>query len=148
MDLILWRHAEAQAGYPDSERALTPEGRRQADAMAAWLKSRLPAGCRVVASPAARAQETARALAAGFATSVEVGTAATPDQVLAAVGWPYGEETVVVVGHQPTLGAVAALALTGKPYPWSVSAGSIWWLSRPAHARETRLRAALTTDLL
>ena len=34
MDLILWRHAEAEPGEPDLERALTPKGVKQARRMA------------------------------------------------------------------------------------------------------------------
>ena len=37
MDLILWRHAEAEAGEPDDGRALTSKGHKQAEKMAAWL---------------------------------------------------------------------------------------------------------------
>jgi phosphohistidine phosphatase len=43
MDLILWRHAEAEEGGPDLERKLTPKGRKQAKRVAAWLLQRLPA---------------------------------------------------------------------------------------------------------
>jgi len=44
MDLILWRHAEAEdaGGKPDLERNLTRHGRKQAARMAEWLKPRLP----------------------------------------------------------------------------------------------------------
>ena len=42
MDLILWRHAEAEEGGPDLERRLTPKGRKQAKRVAAWLLQRLP----------------------------------------------------------------------------------------------------------
>ena len=38
MNLILWRHAEAEDGVPDLERGLTDKGRRQADAAARWLR--------------------------------------------------------------------------------------------------------------
>ena len=34
MELILWRHAEAEDGYPDLERALTEKGHEQAKKMA------------------------------------------------------------------------------------------------------------------
>jgi len=148
MELILWRHAEAHPGYPDNDRQLTAAGLRQAAATAQWLAPRLPAQYQVVASPAARAQQTARALTDLFRTDDAVGTAATPDQLLQAVAWPYGDETVIVVGHQPTLGAVAALALTGKTYGWAMATGAIWWLARAEHGRETLLRAALTPELL
>jgi phosphohistidine phosphatase len=149
MELILWRHCDAPAGYPDNERALSAAGRRQAEAMAAWLAQRLPAGYRMIVSPAVRAQETARNLQAdGYATDAAVGTAATPEQVLQRVGWPYGEETVLVVGHQPTLGATAALALTGRTYGWTMGTGSIWWLARAAHSREAVVRAMLGPEML
>ena len=39
-----------------------------------------------------------------------------------------GSEPVLVVGHQPTLGQVAALVLTGQPLPWAVKKGAVWWL--------------------
>jgi phosphohistidine phosphatase len=148
MQLILWRHADAPPGYPDSERTLSATGRRQAETMAAWLRARLPDAYRMIVSPAARAQETARALTTDFRIEEAVGTAATPEQVMDKVGWPYGDETVVVVGHHPTLGAVAALALTGKTNGWPMSTGSIWWLVRAEHSRETVVRAVLGPDLL
>ena len=43
MELILWRHAEARDGTPDSTRELTGKGMRQAKSMAEWLDSRLVA---------------------------------------------------------------------------------------------------------
>ena len=35
MELLLWRHAEAEDGFPDAERRLTPRGEQQAQRMAA-----------------------------------------------------------------------------------------------------------------
>ena len=43
MDLILWRHAEAEDGVPDLERRLTGKGRKQAERVAQWLLQRMPA---------------------------------------------------------------------------------------------------------
>ncbi len=34
MDLLLWRHAEAEDGTPDLKRKLTPRGEKQARQMA------------------------------------------------------------------------------------------------------------------
>jgi phosphohistidine phosphatase len=48
--------------------------------------------------------------------------------VLAAARWPDAVEPVLVVGHQPTLGLVASLALTGTAQAWSVKKGAVWWL--------------------
>lgn len=130
MNLVLWRHADAEDGIPDEKRRLTAKGRKQARKMADWLESQLPAGWRVMASPAARTCETASALTADFAIEPALSTSATPQGVLKAAGWPGGEGTVVIVGHQPTLGAAAGLALTGVPQPWNVKKGAIWWITR------------------
>ena len=59
MDLILWRHAQAEVGEPDEGRALTQQGRKQAARMAAWLDRSLPNGCRILCSPTMRTVQTA-----------------------------------------------------------------------------------------
>ena len=148
MDLILWRHADAADGAPDSERRLTGKGRKQAEQMAAWLKERVPKETTILVSPARRAQETAQALAAKFETRAELDSGATPDAVLKAAGWPRGDRTVVVVGHQPTLGETAALLLTGRVGAWSVRKGAVWWLVRRGRDDATVLRAVISPDLL
>ncbi|HSD42283.1 MAG TPA: histidine phosphatase family protein, partial [Burkholderiales bacterium] len=112
MDLILWRHAEAEDGGADAARALTARGRRQAKSLARWLRKRLPDGCRILVSPAVRAQQTAAALGLEFATEPRVDVGALASDVLAVAGWPDNGDAVLVVGHQPTLGRAAALALT------------------------------------
>jgi phosphohistidine phosphatase len=149
MELVLWRHAEAEDGVPDAARVLTPKGRKQARAIAKWLRKRLPGDCRIVVSPAARAQETAVALDLPFATSTEVDVGASAAAVLAAAGWPAGGGTVLVVGHQPTLGRAAALALTGRAADWPVKKGAVWWLARRARGggAEVVVRAVLGPDL-
>jgi phosphohistidine phosphatase len=147
MDLILWRHADAEDGIPDDARRLTAKGRRQAKKMAAWLAARLPVDYRVMVSPAARARETAAALTNNVAIEKAVSTAATPQGVLKAAGWPDGAGTVVVVGHQPTLGAVAALALTGEAAAWNIKKGAIWWIARDADGG-VQVRAVLTPAVL
>ena len=131
---------------PDDERRLTAKGVKQAERMAAWLKERLPKDAVILASPARRARETAQALTRKFEVTEAVGTGADPQAVLKGAGWPHGEDTVVVVGHQPTLGQTAALLLTGKPQEWSIRKGAIWWLAR--RDRDTILRAAIAPDLL
>jgi phosphohistidine phosphatase len=128
MDLILWRHAEAEDGGPDSARKLTKHGRDQARRIAAWLKPRLPKRCEVLVSPAVRAQETASALGVRFETSVAVGTNAIAADVIAATGWPTRSKAVLIVGHQPTLGRVAATLLSGAEADWHVAKGAVWWL--------------------
>ncbi len=147
MELILWRHADAEDRVPDEARALTAKGEKQARLMAAWLKKRLPKGARVLASPAKRAQQTAQALTKRFETSRSVGTAAGPQAVLDASGWPHGDDVVVVVGHQPTLGQAAALALTGEPGEWSLQKGAMWWIESRGRG-DVITRAVMSPDML
>jgi phosphohistidine phosphatase len=148
MELILWRHADAEDGAPDAERRLTGKGAKQAQQMAAWLKERLPKDALVLVSPARRAQETAQALARKFETRSELDTGTSPQEVLKAAGWPRGDRTVVVVGHQPTLGDTAALLLGGRTGGWSVRKGAIWWFVRRGRDDATVLRAVMSPDLL
>jgi len=151
MDLILWRHAEAEDGSPDSARKLTPKGRRQAARMAKWLGKRLPARARVIASPAMRAQQTARALARRFETNGALGVGASPRSILKTAGWRgSNERVVVVVGHQPALGEAAALALGGKAASLGLKKGAAVWIESRKHGREAQivLRAAMSPDLL
>src|SRR5581483_8393797 len=108
MELVLWRHCDAEDGVPDGARRLTPRGRAQARRIAAWLAPRLPAHARLVVSPAVRARETADALGRG----------ASVDAALGAAGWPDAEEPALVVAHEPTLGrVVGALLGEGRERP-------------------------------
>ena len=148
MELILWRHADAEDGAPDAERRLTAKGVRQAEQMAKWLKEHLPSDALILASPARRARETVQALTAKYETRSELGAGTTPKALLKAIGWPRGDRTVVVVGHQPTLGETAALLLTGSTPALSVRKGAIWWLARRPRDEATVLRAVMSPDLL
>jgi phosphohistidine phosphatase len=132
MDLILWRHCEAEPGEPDLGRRLTSKGLKQAERMAGWLDSHLPDTCRVLASPADRAQQTALALKRKFKTVPELAPGATVTAALAAANWPDSREPVMIVGHQPTLGAIASFLLSGEEAYWSVRKGAVWWLSNRA----------------
>jgi len=150
MDLILWRHAEAESGMPDAQRKLTEKGHKQAKQMAAWLNRQLPQDARILASPAVRAQQTASALQRAFETSDAINTSAGPEAVLGAIGWPDTEGVVLVVGHQPTLGQLAARLVSGQAQYWSVKKGAIWWISNREREGEAQniLRCVLAPDLL
>ena len=144
MDLILWRHAEAQVakeGQPDADRALTTKGERQAQRMGEWLNQRLAESTRVLASPTVRTQQTVRALGRGFKTVPALGPDATVDQLLAAARWPDAGEPVLVVGHQPTLGMVIARLLADADQSWSVKKGAVWWIR--GRQREERAQVIL-----
>jgi phosphohistidine phosphatase len=129
VDLILWRHAEAEPGEPDMGRRLTAKGIKQAERVAAWLDGHLPDTTKILVSPADRAQQTALALKRKFRVVQDLAPGASAAEVLASAGWPDGREPVLVVGHQPTLGEVAASLLAGEERPWSVRKAAVWWLS-------------------
>lgn len=134
MDLILWRHAQAEAKQPgqsaedDLARALTRKGAKQADRMADWLNQRLVNSTRVIVSPALRCQQTAKALGRKFRTVDEIGPDAGVLEILRAARWLHGDKPVLVVGHQPTLGAVAAQVLTGAEFHWPIKLAAVWWI--------------------
>ncbi len=144
MDLILWRHAEAlemREVQDDLDRALTSKGERQAQRMAGWLNRQLPASARVLASPARRAQQTASALERKFKTVPELAPDGSVEGLLHAVRWPDAREPVLVIGHQPTLGFVAAYLLATLPSSWAVRKGAVWWLR--GREREGELQVVL-----
>jgi phosphohistidine phosphatase len=149
MDLILWRHAEAEEGLFDLNRELTKHGRQQAQHMAEWLIKRLSADARILVSPATRTQQTASALTSDFITQDALAPGADAQSVIDAAGWPNAGGTVVIVGHQPTLGEVAAKLLAHSDHGWSIKKGAIWWLvTRKPGNGETQLKAAITPELL
>ncbi len=145
-DLLLWRHADAEDGMPDSGRALTKKGLKQAKQVAAWLKPRLPDGCLILVSPAKRAQQTAAALDLPYTTERRIGVQTNVAGIIAASGWPQRKGAVLVVGHQPTLGRLAATLLTGEAADWTVKKSALWWFSN--RADEIILRAVVGPDLL
>lgn len=154
MELILWRHAEAEPGEPDLGRGLTGKGEKQARRMAEWLHAHLPQSARILVSPARRAQQTAQALAeAGhrkLKTVEEIGPGARVADLLAAADWPDARQPVVIVGHQPTLGWAVSELLSGSAQGWSVKKGAVWWLQsrqREGH-RQVLLRAVVNPDLI
>jgi phosphohistidine phosphatase len=150
MELILWRHAEAEMGEPDEGRALTSKGHKQAAKMAEWLDRNLPNTCRILSSPATRTVQTAEALGRKFKIVDELAPESTAERILQAAHWPSSREPVLVIGHQPTLGQVAALLMTGEQQDWTIRKGNVWWLAQ--RQREdvlgTYLRAVVTPDLI
>ncbi len=161
MELILWRHAEAADGggdKPDAKRRLTARGEKQARKMAAWLRQRLRDKVTVLVSPTERTQQTAHALGLPFEIESKIGTGADVADLLAAAGWMDGGKnpkvsrggTLVLVGHQPTLGRLAALLLSGEEADWTIKKGAVWWFSNRTRDGETQtvLRAAVNPDLL
>lgn len=147
MELILWRHAEAEDGFPDMKRRLTAKGEKQAAKMAAFLKPRLPSHLRIIVSPAVRTQQTIQPLTTHFETVQEIAPGSDRRTVLAAIGWPDAAGAVLVVGHQPYLGEVAGWLLTGKEQGFSVKKGAIWWLDGREGSSPATLKLSITPEL-
>jgi len=153
MDLILWRHAEAepaQLGQDDMDRSLTAKGHKQARRMGQWLDSVLPESCRILASPAVRTVQTAEGLGRRYKVHPDLAPGADASDILKAANWPASKETVLVVGHQPTLGQAAALILTGEDLDWEMKKGAAWWfVQREAGDPSTLyLKAVMQPDLV
>ncbi|TCS38462.1 phosphohistidine phosphatase SixA [Paucimonas lemoignei] len=151
MEILLWRHAEAEAGEPDEGRVLTAKGIRQAQKMARWLERNQPSRCRILVSPTVRTVQTAQALERKFKICSEIAPDATPQALLAAANWPDAKEPVLLVGHQPTLGQAAALILTGTVQDWTVRKANVWWLARRERDGgdiDTILKAVVSPELV
>src|SRR5690606_22681842 len=100
------------------------QGARMAD----WRDPNLPHNCRNTVSPATRAGQTAEALGRKFKIVADLAPDSTAERILAAAHWPDSREPVLIIGHQPTLGQVAATLLTGAPQDWTIRKGNIWWI--------------------
>ena len=149
MELILWRHADAEPGVDDLERKLTVKGRKQAARVAGWLNARLPSRFTLYSSPAKRAQQTAKALDAPIETSELLSPDRSSADVLRAVDWPNGDQLVIVVGHQPTLGRVVT-RLLGAEGDLSIQKGALWWIEARDKAGKSgvRVRAVVPPDFV
>ena len=149
MDLILWRHAEAEPGEPDAARALTAKGRKQAAKTAQWLDRHLPSTCRILASPAVRTVQTADALGRKFKTHPGLAHDATAYSILDAANWPVARDAALVVGHQPTLGHLVSLLITGTEQDWMLRKGSICWIAQKVTDEGTinYLKAVIGADM-
>ena len=153
MDLILWRHADAEDWTDDSSdltRVLTPRGLKQATRIATWLDRQLPEGTRVVCSPARRCDQTAAALGRKYKVRPELGPDGTVEALLEVAQWPHSKQAVVVVGHQPVLGATIAQLLPFSTDTCPVRKGSVWWLrtrERDGHV-QTVLAAVQSPDMM
>lgn len=134
MDLIIWRHAEAQEGQEghegldDLQRQLTPRGLKEATRMARWLDAVMPEGTRILCSPALRCDQTAHALGRRYRICPELAPGAPAGTLLALAKWPSARQSVLLVGHQPDLGGLVAHLLGIEDAAVSVRKGGIWWL--------------------
>ena len=125
MRLYLVRHAEAESGDPDDLRSLTASGRAAARELGQRLALEGTPDA-VLASPLLRARETAEEIARAAGVEAEpderLAPGATVEDVLEAIAGR--GEHIVVVGHQPDCGRIAA-ALSGGAEPRFPPAGVV-----------------------
>ena len=146
MDLILWRHAEAEEGgegVNDLERSLTLRGEKQAARMAKWLDRQLPGSARILASPARRCEQTVLTLGRNYKLRPELVPGGTAADLLTLVKWPAARSVVLVVGHQPTLGQTVARLLGLPASECPVRKGAVWWLR--TRVRDGQVQTVLIT---
>ncbi|MDR0247140.1 MAG: histidine phosphatase family protein [Burkholderiales bacterium] len=136
VELILWRHADAEPGFPDLARALSARGQEEARDAAQWLNEHLPATCRILVSPAQRTQQTAATLARPYETVAALAPRTSRDDLLAAIDWPKQKGVTLVIGHQPTLSEVAAYLLGESR--WTPRTASLCWLKAVETLSATR----------
>lgn len=149
MDLLLWRHAEAVDSTPDRTRELTARGLKQAHRIARWLDAHRPKQLKVLVSPSLRTRQTASAFTDDFQIVPALGPDGNVPDLLAATGWPDASGAALVVGHQPALGRLSALLLSGSEADWTIKKGALWWFTNRVREGETQtvLRAVIPSDL-
>ncbi|WP_238480168.1 SixA phosphatase family protein [Eikenella glucosivorans] len=154
MNLILWRHAEAEDGSPDLERELTAKGRQQAAASAEWLRPYLNGRVEVWVSQARRSRQTAEALGLPYAVKPELNPINHVEALPALIAAHEGADYLILVGHQPWLGQLCSYLLNGGWLAgsyWTVKKSGIWWFGVKSAADGrlyAKLKAAITPQLL
>ncbi len=130
MQMILWRHAEADDNYHrDLSRELTPKGHRQAQTTARWLHKYLPDDYLLVSSQASRAKQTAQYLSKPL-IDARFNPGSRVNQVEHALKLLLNTHArpIVLVAHQPFLGQVASLFVHCDCRSQPVKKSAIYWL--------------------
>jgi phosphohistidine phosphatase len=153
MDLIIWRHAEAEdekKGRDDLQRELTRRGEKQAARMAQWLDAYLPEDARILCSPALRCEQTVLPLGRPYELGEALAPGNPPEKLLEAVGWPDARRPVLVVGHQPMLGLAIARLVGFRSDNSPIRKGAVWWLRTRKRdgQQQTVILSVLSPDLL
>lgn len=149
-NLILWRHAEAEDlmhGASDLERVLTKKGHKQAKQMAGWLKKYLPKQTYVLVSPSVRTRETV----AYWGDDWQEDSRLAPERPLPPLLQLLAQspfESVMLVGHQPWIGELAAHGLGMSDGQISIKKGAVWWLRLPKSGPPYKLYSVQSPDLI
>jgi phosphohistidine phosphatase len=128
MDIVIVRHGPAAdrdlSRWPDDQRRpLTPPGVRSTRRAAKGLASLRPTVDKVITSPATRALATAEifrkvlGVEAALDTWEELEPDAPPGPILERLQRMSRRRGILLVGHEPTLGELLGLSVTGDSVP-------------------------------
>lgn len=136
-ELILLRHAHAESGDDDRARALSDEGRSEAQAAASWLAAQGLLPDRALCSPALRTRQTLDAVTdtlGAFEQRIDEAIyEATPGTLAELVDANRDAARLLLVGHNPGLEQLAALMYSGQSGDYrGMPPGGIAVLSLPA----------------
>jgi phosphohistidine phosphatase len=151
MELLLWRHAEALNGSPDHARELSPHGREQAGRVAAWLNVHAPENLRLLVSPAVRTRQTAGFFRREMDICEALAIDAKPADIFSILKGPIARTPLLLVGHQPLLGRIAARLSRDAPHrpiPDHFHKGALWWLSGEPEGGKMKLRQVVDAEKL
>lgn len=153
MDCVLLRHGIAvERGEwkgADADRPLTDRGAKRVVQVAAGLKQLGVQPSCVFTSPLVRARETAKILHArlclrsGIRVVDELFSDGAPDGILKVLQDTAPDACVILVGHEPHLGLLASLLLSGRPsssFPLKKSGACLIELSVPVKPGRGTLR--------
>lgn len=148
--LILWRHAEAELlvhGQSDLARPLTAKGHQQAKQMARWLKKYLPKQTYILVSPAMRTVQTVAYLGDDWQEDIRL----SPERSMAPLQQLMTQSpanALMMVGHQPWIGELAAHYLGMQDAQLSIKKAAVWWLRLPNAGLPYKLYSVQSPGLL
>lgn len=140
MKVFLVRHGDADAEIPeglgDEARALTAKARQVLVQHFSALAKRMEAVDLVLTSPLVRTVQTAQILSLQLDREgpLRAHRSLLPDMPVGALESVLNEhvgENLVLVGHQPSMGAMAAHLLGMQSFPKPVNPGTVIGLERP-----------------
>lgn len=155
MKLFLMRHGDAENGYFDSTRALSPAGIREARFAGEFLKRSREIPGVVYHSPLLRAVQTAEEVSNILGIDrnrYECKGLLPEDSVHSFAAEFIGElgEDVLLVGHQPFVASLASLLLTDSPAALTLrfTTGAVACLARSEARERWTLRFHVTAKLI
>lgn len=139
------RHGDADAEIPeglgDEARPLTTKGRHVLESHFQGLGGRMGGAAMVFTSPLVRAVQTAQILAMVLRHEgpLRVNRGLLPDMPVGALEGlvqQHPGEDLILVGHQPTMGAMASHLLGMQSFPKPVNPGTVIGLERSGEGQE------------